>query len=117
MENEPDFREMNDVTLAAAGTLLTEGRQYEGIQEEKDEWIREAKERLENDIITIPSLVEGFVEEGSNWHYDVYDSYTEVGMENKSDFDAFIVRIGKENIEYEIQSLTTDPEHVVHVFE
>ena len=41
-----DFEQMDDTTLSAAGTLLVRGREYEGIQEEKDAWIEVAKERL-----------------------------------------------------------------------
>jgi hypothetical protein len=46
MSEHCDFEKINDTTLSAAGVLLIEGRQYEGIEEEKDEWIEEAQKRL-----------------------------------------------------------------------
>ena len=43
---EKEFEQMDDATLSAAGVLLINGRQYDGIQEEKDEWIEAARKRL-----------------------------------------------------------------------
>ena len=43
------FKDMDNATLAAAGTLLFEGRQYEGIEQEKEAWAEVAIERLKED--------------------------------------------------------------------
>jgi hypothetical protein len=48
MSENNKFKEMDNPTLAAAGTLLFEGRQYEGIEKEKEKWAKEAVNRLGN---------------------------------------------------------------------
>lgn len=44
--NEHDFEEMSNETLKKAIHLLVNGRQYEGIEQDKDNCLLEVKKRL-----------------------------------------------------------------------
>lgn len=67
---------------------------------------------------TFGELVERHVEPDSNWYIDTYSSYIEVCMSenNKDGFEAFIEELKGRGIEYEIESVGREGDHVVHVY-
>jgi len=65
---------------------------------------------------TTTELVEKFVSENEGWYVDTYDSYTEVGIENKQNFGGFLVALEDRDIGYHIVQSGLDGWYIVEVY-
>jgi hypothetical protein len=65
---------------------------------------------------TTTKLVQKFVSKDESWYIDTYDSYTEVGIENKQIFGGFLAALEDRDIEYHIVQSGLDGWYIAEVY-
>lgn len=64
---------------------------------------------------TLIQLTKKFVSENENWYLDPYDSYTEIGMDDKQNFGGLVAALEDRGREFLITE--SDSFYIVKVFD